>query len=247
MNREEAKFVLGAWPIAGADGDDHQLAEALRWAQQDHELGEWFERERALDAVIARKLQTLRPSPNLRWELLAAQKVIPISRWRRRVALFAAAAAVVILAFTLAASRSIAPPALAIEDFAGYVARAASTLDHLDLHTRNLPEIRAWLRKGQAPSEFALPSAFAETTRVGCRVFDWQGKRVSLICFALGPDQVAHMFVVERSGLRNAPARQRVRVADGPGGIATAVWTDDLNAYVVALRGRAEELQHAFM
>lgn len=247
MNREEAKYVLSAYPIAGNQCEDSQFEEALRLAQRDPELREWFGRERELDAVIARKLQSVPPPPDLQFQLLAAHKVIPIPRWRFRIASFAAAAAIALVALTLSSYLFARRPTLALADFETYVASTAATLDHLDLNTSNLVEIRDWLRQGQAPSEFTVPSGLAQNKRVGCRVFDWRGKRVSLVCFALGEQKTAHMFIVERAVLRNVAANERVRVDSGQGGITTAIWTDDVNAYVVALQDGADELRRAFL
>ena len=247
MNRDEAKYVLSAYPVTGDHCDDSQFREALLLAQEDPELREWFGRERAYDTVIARKLQTVCPPPDLQLQLLAAQKVIPMPTGRFRIAWWAAAAAIIIMAFTLSYLRLAAHHAVALDDFKSYVATTASTLDHLDLTTSDLVKIRDWLKKGQAPSEFAVPSGFAQTKRVGCRVFDWNGKRVSLICFALNEQKVAHMFIIDRSLLRNVPANEQIRVGAGEGGIATAVWTDGANAYVVALRDGTDELRQAFL
>jgi len=248
MNREEAKYVLSAYPVSGEHCDDSQFKEALLLAQQDPELREWFGRERTFDTVIARKLQAVCPPPDLQAQLLAARKIIPMPTWRLRVAWFAAAAAIIVVAFTLSYFRlATTRPTLALDEFKTYVASTATTLDHLDLNTSNLIEIRDWLRKGQAPSEFAVPSGFAQTKRVGCRVFDWHGKRVSLVCFALGEQKVAHMFIIERSVLRNVPANNPVRVEDSQGGISIAAWTDNANTYVVALRDGADELRRAFL
>jgi hypothetical protein len=247
MNREEAKYVLSAYPVTGDHCDDSQFKEALLLAQQDPELREWFSRERAFDMAIARKLEAICPPPDLQAQLLAARKIIPMPGWRQQFAWLAAAAAVIIVAFTLSYLRWMPRPTLALEDFKTYVADTATTLDHLDLNTSNLSEIRDWLKKSQAPSGFTVPSGFAQTQRVGCRVFDWHGRRVSLVCFALSDQKVAHMFIIERSVLQNVPANAPVRVHDVREGIATAVWTDNANTYVVALRDGGDELRRVFL
>lgn len=247
MNRDEAKYVLSAYPVTGDHGDDSQFKEALLLAQQDPELREWFARERAADSVIARKLQTVCPPSDLHSQLIAARKVIPMPTRQVQVAWWAAVAALVLVAFTLPYFRFSARHVAGLDDFKSYVATTASTLDHLDLNTSDVAQIRDWLKKGSAPSEFVVPSGLAQSKRVGCRVFDWNGKRVSLICFALNDQKVAHMFIIDRSLLQNIPANEPVRFSAGEVGIATAVWSDGANAYVVALRDGAAELRRAFL
>ena len=92
-----------------------------------------------------------------------------------------------------------------------------------------------------------MPSAFAQTKRVGCRVFDWHGRRVSLVCFALSEQKVAHMFIIERSVLRDVPSNYPVQVEDRQGGVTTAAWTDETNTYVVALQDDGDELRRVFL
>lgn len=247
MNREEAKYVLRAYPVNGQDCDDPQFSEALAMADHDPELRDWFERERAFDAVVARKLGTVCPPGELQTQIFAAQKVIQIPTWRSRIAWFATAAAIIMITFGLSWHRLAGDPRLALNDFHSYVVRTATTLDHLDVNTNSLAVIREWLRKGHAPNDFVVPSSFAEKRHLGCRVFDWEGKRVSLICFAVGEQKVAHMFVIERSDLSNVPANSRVAVQINQDGMATAVWTDEVNTYVVALRHGQTELRRAFL
>jgi nickel/cobalt exporter len=71
MNPPEAKFLLCAYRPNGADAPDADLAEAVRLAQRDPELATWFATQRKFDEVIARRLQEVRPPPEMRDELRA--------------------------------------------------------------------------------------------------------------------------------------------------------------------------------
>jgi hypothetical protein len=70
MDKAQAKFILRSFRPDGADGDDHDFAEALTLAIQDRELGEWLADERAMDAAFANALATVRIPETLREDIL---------------------------------------------------------------------------------------------------------------------------------------------------------------------------------
>src|SRR6476646_10606351 len=97
MNRDEAKFILRAYHLGGQDADDPQFREALGMARSDPVLAEWFAREQALDTRLSEKVRAFPVPPDLRGQLLAARKVIPLQVWWRRPAWMVAAAACAVL------------------------------------------------------------------------------------------------------------------------------------------------------
>jgi hypothetical protein len=242
MTRKEAKYILNGYPVWGGS-DDAEFNEALALAQHDPELGEWHAREQSLDAMIAGKLQTVAPPPDLQAQALAAPKGIRFRNWKIRLPLWGAAAAIVAFIATLYWTGVTRHGKPVLNDFRAFVVNAAATLDHLDLQTKDASAIHEWLNNAHAPSEFSAPSNLAARPRVGCRVFDWQKQRVSLVCFEVGNQKVAHMFVIERSALAKLPGSGLPTFQTDASGISTAAWNDDRNVYMVAIRNGERELK----
>jgi hypothetical protein len=91
------------------------------------------------------------------------------------------------------------------------------------------------LGKSQAPTEFNLPAGLQGRPALGCRVVEWNGHKVSLLCFELENRRMAHLLVVDRSALRDPPgsAPQYARF----GKIATAAWSQGERVYLLASQG----------
>ena len=72
MDKERAKFILESFRPDGADVDDADFAEALRFATSDRELGNWLMRERAFDAEFAEALARVDLPEGLRERVMLA-------------------------------------------------------------------------------------------------------------------------------------------------------------------------------
>lgn len=70
MDKDKAKFVLQSFRPDGADAEDVDFAEALQFATEDRELGEWLVRERAFDAEFAEALARVNLPRGLRESVL---------------------------------------------------------------------------------------------------------------------------------------------------------------------------------
>jgi hypothetical protein len=236
MNNEQAKIILSAYRPGGEDAAAPQFAEALEQTRRDPELARWFAEERALDAAIAAKLKAAPAPAHLENTILAGRKVIHPAGWWRQPRWLAAAAAVVLL---LAAGASLLPQWRA-PSFAQLQADATSWLDglrHLDHMTNNLAAVRAWLASQSAHEDLVVPAGLRGLPPLGCRVYEWHGRKVTLVCFKLKGNRTdeAHLLVVDASQLRGAPGRA-ARFAQ-QGRWATATWREGPHVYVLATHG----------
>lgn len=238
MNNEQAKVILSAYRLGGEDASSPQFAEALEQAHRDPELARWFAEERALDTAIACKLKVAPVPLHLENTILAGRKVIRPAVWWRQPGWLAAAAAVVLLVGVSAMLLpSLRAPTLARlqTDAIGLL----DGLDRLDLATNNLAGVRAWLANRSAHEDLVVPAGMKDGVPLGCRIFDWQGRKVTLVCFELdgagGVAGEAHLLVVDASALRGAPdsAAQFAQL----GRWATAAWREGAHVYVLATHG----------
>jgi hypothetical protein len=239
MNREEAQFILRAYRANGEDARDPQFQEALALVRQDPELARWFAGELALDSRISAKLnKAITPPAQLKAQLLAQQKIIrPVVWWRQpamRLALAACLALLVTVAVWFNSTRvgSFARYRDAMADFTG------NKLDRLDLMSRDVAEVRRWLAQKDSHADLVLPAGLDGRPSIGCRVLDWQGHKVTLICFTLENRHEAHLLVVDRTLFKDAPTESPA--FNQSGDVATVSWSRGSKAYVMVSKGGSQ-------
>lgn len=238
MNNEQAKVILSAYRPGGEDATSPQFAEALEQARRDPELARWFAEERALDTVIAAKLKVAPVPAHLEDTILAGRKVIRPAVWWRQAGWLAAAAAVVFLMGMSAVllPRLRAPSLARLQTDA---IKWLDGLDRLDLATNNLAGVRAWLANRSAHEDFVVPAGLENRVPLGCRIFDWRGRKVTLVCFKLdgagGLAGEAHLLIVDAGALRGAPTGPARFAQLGRWAIAT--WREGAHGYVLATHG----------
>lgn len=234
MNNEEAKLILQAYRSGGQDAGDPQFREALEQVQRDPELARWFANEQALDSRISAKLKaSITPPVHLKSQLLAQRKIVRPIVWWRKPAWQLAAAACLALLVTVAAvwfntnrNDGFTKYRAAMADFAGH------KLDRLDIMSRDVEEVRRWLAGKESHGDLVLPAGLNGRPPLGCRLLDWDGHKVSLICFELENKQMAHLLVVDSAAFKDAPTESPVfrQVGD----VATASWSRGGKTYVIA-------------
>lgn len=242
MNREEAKFILRSVQLDGEDVDDPQFHEALELSRKDRELCAWVAREQAIDARISEKLKTFPVPPDLKTQLLAVRKIIPVRAWWQRPAwVSAAACALLVLSFGFWLFYS--EPGRGFTEFRTFVAVSTAQLDHLDVLSTNIVQLREWLTQQDAPGDFVVPTGLVGMPSVGCRKFNWKGRSISLICFKADGVGTVHLFVIERSTLHHAPPDSNATFATSSYGVATASWSNGRRVYVLAGKVEQRELR----
>lgn len=241
MTNEQAKLLLQAYRPGGQDAQDTLYAEALEQVRRDPELARWFEVEQRLDAAIGRKLRELPVPPALKHNILAAELMTRSEPWwrRRGIGLAAAAAAAVLLAGAAMWLQSQGAP-----QFAAYrdemIQRALKDPDHLTFASRDLASIRQWLQAREVDAAFDLPARLRGLTPHGCRIVDWNGERIVLIC--LVPEGKSHvdLFVIDRTRFRDFTPSAGPQFGRS-GALTTAVWRKGNKTYLLA--GKLDEDQ----
>lgn len=233
MDNEQARFILQAYRPGGQDAGDPQFAEALEQVRRDPELAQWFEQQRALDKAIANKLESAPIPPDLKSSILAARSVVRPPVWRRRSAALAWAACLALL---------LSLGGLWIKANTGYAAyhrdmvEAVASLDSLDLRESDVALINDWLGERSAPSGFTMPKSLQKFAGLGCRVLDWRGREVTLICLcddSEGLQDKVHLLVIDSHSLPGSPPGPKPQFKED-GHIATASWSDEDYTYILA-------------
>jgi hypothetical protein len=237
MNNEAAKLILQAYRPGGQDANDPRFREALEQARRDPELARWFANEQALDSRISAKARaSIRPPAHLKSQLLAQHKIIrPVPWWKRPAWQLAAAACLALLVtgaaiwFKPARATAFAKYRNEMAEFIGH------KLDRLDLMSGDVTEVRRWLAQKELDSDLVLPTGLDGRPSLGCRLLEFQGRKVVLICFELENRQIVHLLVIDRAAFKDAPSKSPVFKQVGE--IATVSWSRGDKTYVVASKG----------
>ena len=175
----------------------------------------------------------------------AAQERMQATRRQFRLAL----AAVVLVTGLLAVywfPRHTPEDTLAV--YQNQMASAALRGYAMDLLTNDATAIRAYLVQNRAPADFTLTDSLGKTALAGCAIEDWQGKKVSMICFRTGrplPPGVASdlwLFVADRAAVKNLPAGAGPQLAR-VNRLITATWTQGDKVYLLGMEGDEQAIR----
>ena len=232
MNPEEAKLILQCRRPCGRDDHDAAIQEALAMLGTDTTAMEVLRQEERLDAVIGERLRCIETPVDLRRKILAGAKLSPrVKPWWQRPRWLAAAAAVAVAIPVglkyLPVSRPGNPPLIAsvLTDFRIDTTKKLNDGPSLAL-LPTIDEVKAHLADHSTTKTVPLPTHLCDCTdgTVGCEVFEWRGKEVTLICFKAGKNGVVHLFTVDASVLDAFPAKA---VCVPVNGWQTRAWVQD--------------------
>jgi anti-sigma factor RsiW len=238
MNNQEAKLILQAYRPDGLDASDPFFAEALEQARQDPELQKWFADENALNARLRARLETVVPIPSgLKSELLALRKTSrPAPWWFQSMKLAAAVVGLLCLGtvFLLLLQK---PTQLA--SFQQTMARSSAQMqEHVAFESHDMAKIQQWLQSRSVNTHFDLPTLLQGGIPQGCRVIDWKGRKVTMICFFLNGKHM-DLFVLDQADLPGLSESGAPLFAKTDG-LMTATWANGQKVYL--LTGESKEL-----
>lgn len=228
MTRQEAKKVLLRYRPGSTDEADPEVRCALKQVSQDPQLAAWLDDHRTFQQEVREGLRSVEVPSGLREQILSERKV-RLSPWRspRRLVFSALAAAVVALAlFGWWIPRSDTEAR-----FATYRSRMVKAVLRgyaMDIETRDITEIRAYLRKERAAADWISPPGLETTPLLGCAVLTWRSQPASMICYGRGSQPELWLFVADSSAFPDPP--------DGPG--PTVEKVNRLNTVSWSQRGR---------
>lgn len=248
MNPDQAKTILLLYRPGLADADDPQIAEALALAKRDPELARWLEEHGARQATLRAKFRQITAPAGLKEQIISEQAAREKIIFWHRSAIFAVAVVIVAL---VALAPLWFPHQPNDDTYAIYRNRMASIALRgygMDLTTDNPVSVRAYLAQNRAPADYVLPAPLEKTAVAGCAIENWQGAKVSMVCFRTGrplpPGQSSDLwlFVIDRAAVKDAPptdSRQFVQV----GRLQMVTWTEGDKLYVLGTAGNEQTLR----
>ncbi len=230
---------------------DYQKAQEL--IESDPDLRAEFEAERAYYDQHEEMLANVRLPESvratIREKMRAAQaEDSKVLFFPKRALAFAAAAAVLImvggLIFTQMSSgpEVVAQSGAELESLQTFAAdQVAQRALDLDQHSDQPQELIAWLQGQGAPVSDEPPESLKGMSTMGCKVYDWNGHQVALVCFRTSAAEVVHLFVADRDIINVASAEQQAgsrRVH----GRETLSWLDGEHAFVLVAHDEGQSL-----
>lgn len=255
MNINDAKTHLLLYRPGTTDAEDPQVAEALELAKNHPELAQWLQAQQASQKALRAKFNQIAPPAGLKEQIISERAASQRATRIRRPLLAGVAALVLIggiLALLLPTIQSAFRPGHSPENtlahYQSRMVRIATDVYGMDRETNALTPILAYLAQQHAPSDIHLSAPLQQTTLTGCAVEDWQGAKVSLVCFSTGkpllPPSKADLwlFVVDRTAVKDASAATVPQIA-AVNRLVTATWTDGNKLYVLAMQGSESDLR----
>ncbi len=244
MDNEEAKLILSTWrPGQDAGEGDALLEEALALMENDSSLADWFAQQCAMDAAMSGALSTVEPPAHLREAILASARITSFPARRRLPLAWLAAAACVVLALGVAFLLPNRSGSLSLAKLKAEIPGLTSAHAHSFADGGgDLEKIRSWLAAHGGVADFTIPAGLVNRGAVGCEVASINGTKVSILCFHLDEGRTAHLYIVDRAQMAEAPPPGTPQI-NQQGAYAVASWSQNGNAYFLAQQGSAEGLR----
>ena len=243
MDEQEARSILSLCRASDAGIDDARLEEAMRKTEADPELARWWNEEQELDRIIASKLAVTHVPAGLRERVSSKVEIRPHTIrpiWSRGILL--AAASIVALAVLFSSWRGPFQPAASMADYRDEMVSFIKVAPNLELESPELTRLKDFLANAEAPASFTVPGRLQQYEPLGCRVLRFRGENVSLVCFKLGGDKLAHLFVTTAKTVRTG-GRASAPVYEAREEWMTATWTEGDQAYLLTVKGDQAALE----
>jgi len=256
MNRHEAQLLLTTFRPGDQETEDAAMRSALEFMRDDPELAQWFADSQALDNAIAGRLASVPVPASLKADILAGARISRRkSFWRSGWTWLAVAAAIVVMVFAnlslphrngveVVAIHTKAPVATLGEyrsDVGAAFASMNATGFKPTLGVSSMADVAHYVSTQSSPlGNPEKPGGLASVKPLACRVIEWRGQKVSIIC--VGRDGLeAHVFVVDRKAIKDGAdvdIKAIAKASDYP----VAAWEDDQHAYVMVGNTKTTDL-----
>ncbi|MDF7823259.1 hypothetical protein P4B35_04490 [Pontiellaceae bacterium B12227] len=215
MSREDTNKAFEEILSAYRTGDEERyaddFAESFQALETDRELENWFKDDQAFDdefraALNAFKVPEMKPVEAPKAEI----KRFPFLKLAAAALFAGVLGGIGVSQYGAAQQRKTTA---LVDDMRQSMAAFAASSFELDTMNNDLNVLRDLIVSKGGTEAPDLETIFANGLPMGCKVVDWDGRKVSLYCFGNAAGQVVHAFVVpteELNGPRAAAALQAV-------------------------------------
>ena len=238
MTRREAQEILLRHHAGGVE--DEETEKALELTRRDPELGSWWREQERFHQDFRAALEGVEPPAGLKTSILARRKVVS-PPWRRASFVWAAAAAVALLALGLVFwQRPREEPTFSV--FQSRMVQFALRRYQMDIETSDEKAVRSYLQQQGSPAEFPLPDGLRRLPVKGGGSFTWKGQPVSMLCFDWQGQETFYLFVIEQNHVENATLPEAPAVIPYRG-TSTAAWETSELVYLLVAKTEQDTLR----
>lgn len=245
MNRAEAKQILLLYRPGTTDVEDPDTAAALALAKEDPELARWLEAHCARQNALREKFRQLPVLAGLKEQIISEEAAKAKAASRREKIVGAGALVAILIALGMIGyfvlPHKPAPANYTLAEYKNEMAFHALSAYGMGLLTNDATQIKGYLARNHAPSDYTLPAGLQSIAMTGCTIETWQATNASMICFNTGklPPGGQHndlwLFVVDRTTIKDAPTITSPQF-DKINGLMTVVWTQGNNLYLLGAK-----------
>lgn len=247
MTIAQAKAVLIAYRPGTDDATDPDVTAALALCRQDAALADWWAEQQAQQQALRAKFAAIPVPRGLAEQIVSERKAqFALPRWRQPVMLAAGCAVILLVSISIwFAFQATQQPDVSFDGYRARMVKNALRVYGMDLETNDAAQVRAFLAQQNAPADYELPAALAQTETVGCGVLRWQDKPVSMICFRTGQPLSPGgktdlmLFVIRTADLQGDIPRAATEIV-GISQLSTATWQAGDKVYLLAAFDEAE-------
>ena len=238
MTLEEAKFLLQAYRPDMDASDIPGLEAALNLLEENEELQNWYEEERAFDDAFTASLSTIDVPSDLESQILnqvaeKPGKVVEFPWWKQFSVLGAAASILLVLGLTLAPIGQGPTPsetAMTVETFQTFATQALKNAKGFNAKSREWSTLVSYLDNNNTPAPSQLPGNLDEMPTSGCMTLKYNEKPVGVVCF--GKNSKSHLFVINSEDFPEMPIKKTPFLEQNPYS-TTAYWTTNDRHYLL--------------
>jgi len=240
MTSQEAKEVLLLYR-PDTDRDDPDFTPALEQLRNDAELKRWFEQHCAMQKAVFDSFEHISVPEGLKEQILSERRAHTSLGALRSARVLVAAAVAVLLLIGITIFYTRPPKRIEFSTYQLRMAGITIRYPKMDLYTADLGEMRRYLAEHGGQKDYVLPARLEKMKGTGCKIFDWRGKRVSMLCFNSGKnakpkDPDLFLFIVDRSAVQG-PATQGSPEIAAVRSLTTASWVSGNKTYFLAASG----------
>lgn len=241
MNREQARLELDATTLRPHDA----VPEARAHVENDTTLAAWVNQRTAFDKHVSGILRDELSAPrDLRERLLASAKAPQAASRRMRdwiVPSLVAAAACIALGWQIMLPEFKGLPAWQAEAMPT-LAKLEIGMTRLDQRSTDVEVLKRYLTASSLPYPDCMPEALVNMRTFGCKRIQVAGRPAAIICFDLGGGKEAHLIVLERAGLPEAPPEHQTQFTRSEDW-NLAAWSDGTQSFLLATKADLSALK----
>jgi hypothetical protein len=229
MNRRDAQDILLACRPGTPDLQSEEARAALDEVRRDPELAAWWARQQAFHEQARHTLRHLPVPDGLPDRILSHCKTVELPWWRTTTFL-SAAAAIVVLAITIALFWKTAPRD-PLPTFRSRMVRNVLRQYAMDIQTNDVTTIRTFLAERSAPADYQVPPPLSARPLIGAGVLSWQERKVSMVCIDSQTQGTLFLFVANDPLLKRPPGQTDYSAVSD---LMTVSWSEGDKTYLLA-------------